>query len=147
MANERGSTSRLDLLENDLSELGRAVAALAEGQRALTSSLSDFRDSVGQLANRVNTPQQTNWGYIIAAVALAGTLGVAFLDPVKQQTESTGFGLRALSGDVGAVKQELAASRERGQTNRDAINKLLELNMALAEKTARLEAKVEELER
>lgn len=147
MANERRGTSRLDLLENDLSELGRAVAALAEGQRALTSSLSDFRDSVGQLANRVNTPQQTNWASIIAGVALVGTLGLAFLDPVKQQSESAGAGLRALSGDVGSVKQELAAGRERGQTNRDAINKLLELNMVLAEKTARLEAKVEGLER
>lgn len=145
MANERRGTSRLDLLENDLSELGRAVSALAEGQRALTSSLADFRDSVGQLANRVNTPQQTNWGYIIAAVALVGTLGLAFLDPVRQQTEASQVGLRALSGDVGTVKQELATGRERGATNRDAINKLLELNMALAEKTARLEAKVEGL--
>jgi uncharacterized phage infection (PIP) family protein YhgE len=146
MTNERRGTSRLDLLENDLSEIGRAVSALAEGQRALTSSLSDFRDSVGQLANRVNAPQPTNWGYLIAACALVGTLGLAFLDPVKQQAERNEAGLRALSGDVGAVKQDLAASRERGQTNRDAINKLLELNMALAEKTARLEAQVGELD-
>ena len=147
MSNERRGTSRLDLLENDLSELGRAVSALAEGQRALTSSLSDFRDSVGQLANRVNAPQTTNWGYIIAACALVGTLGLAFLDPVRQQTEASQSGLRVLSGDVGAVKQELATGRERGATNRDAINKLLELNMALAEKTAKLEVETRELRR
>ena len=76
MANGTGGGQ--DTLEKRYNHLDQRVGELAQAMARQAATQESMRDTLDSIAKRVNTPQTTQWGWIIAAIG-AGATGTMFV--------------------------------------------------------------------
>lgn len=148
----------LDAIDEDIKKLGQGYAALAKGQEAIVASFVDLRDNVltplreavEGLAARVNAPQSTNWSAILAGLAVAGALAVAYIVPIRDDGLRTQGSVTALSGVIGEVRRDAARGDAADEETRRVhtrvernIEQLRDKVEMLAEQLSSQEAKID----